>query len=335
MTKKINWGILSTANIGINKVIPAMQLGKYSHIVAIASRTLEKAEKAAKSLGIEKAYGSYEALLADDNIDAIYNPLPNHLHFETTLACIKAGKHVLCEKPLVLEIDELKTLIKASKVHQVKVGEAFMVDTHPQWIKALEIVNSGELGDLKAIHGFFSYHNTDPKNIRNIEEFGGGGLWDIGCYPIHLSRFMTGQEPNRVISTIEYDPKFKIDRLASVLMDFPTCQATFTCATQLQHSQTMAFNGTKKRMELRIPFNAPSDRPSKILINDGDIHELYTQVIEIPVCNQYTLQGDEFSLAILNNTQVPVPLENAMGNLSVIKAIFRSATTNQWEKPVN
>ena len=331
MSRKIKWGVLSTANIGVRKVIPAMQAGAYAEIVAIASRDGEKAEKIAAELDIPKAYGSYEELLADKSIEAIYNPLPNHLHVPVTIQCMNAGKHVLCEKPIAMHTRDVYELMKARDRQKVKVGEAFMVRTHPQWIAARRLITQGEIGELKAIHGFFSYFNTDPQNIRNIPSSGGGALYDIGCYPIHTSRFIFGEEPARVASLINYDPELKVDRLVSVIMDFPSGQATFTAATQLQRYQVMQFFGTEKKVEIEIPFNAPDDQPCRLLINEGDIMKPATLVINVDRCNQYTLQGDAFSQAILNDTEVPVPLEDSLANTAVIEAVFRAGESGRWE----
>jgi len=333
MAKEVKWGVISTANIGIQKVLPAMQLGELTNITAIASRNLEKAKETAEKLGIPRYYGSYEELLEDDEIDAIYNPLPNHLHVPWTIKCMEAGKHVLCEKPIALTTGEVRKLIEVRDKTGVKAGEAFMVRTHPQWLRILEMIKKGEIGELRAIQGFFSYFNRDPKNIRNILEVGGGSIWDIGCYPVTTSRFVFGEEPRRVISVIERDPEMKIDRLASVIMDFPSGQATFTSSTQLVRYQKMIFFGTERRIEIEIPFNAPPDRPCRIYIDD-DIQGLeQAKVMEIPTCDQYTIQGEEFSKAVLGEGDVPVPLEDALKNTAVLSAIFRSAESNSWETP--
>jgi predicted dehydrogenase len=333
MAKKVKWGVLSTANIGVKKVLPAMQAGELTSIIAIASRDLEKAKEAAKALDIPKYYGSYEELLEDDEVEAIYNPLPNHLHVPWTIKCMEAGKHVLCEKPIALKIEDVKKLIEVRDKTGVKAGEAFMVKTHPQWLRALEIVKSGQIGDLRAVTGFFSYFNTDPNNIRNILDVGGGSIWDIGCYPVTTSRFVFGEEPRRVVSLIERDPEMKIDRLASVILDFPSGQATFTSSTQLVLYQKMIIFGTKSRIEIEIPFNAPADRPCRIYIDDkiDGIHQAKKE--EFPTCDQYGIQGDEFSKAILGEREVPVPFEDALKNTAVLLAIFRSAETNSWETP--
>lgn len=331
---KVKWGVLSTAAIGLRKVIPAMQHGEWSEIVAIASRDGKKAEEAARKLRIPKAYWSYEELLADPEIEAIYNPLPNHLHLPWSIKASEAGKHVLCEKPVSLNVAEAKALLDVRDRTGVKIGEAFMVKTHPQWLRTRELVHGGRIGDLRAISGFFSYFNRDAANVRNILDYGGGGMLDIGCYPITTSRFIFGEEPARVIALVERDPDFQTDRLASAILEFPSGQATFTCSTQLVPYQRMHFLGTKGRVEIEIPFNAPNDRPCRIFIDDGgDIFGKGISTENLPKCDQYQVQGDAFSRAIRDNTEVPVPLEDALRNMAVIDAIFRSAETGRWERP--
>jgi len=332
--RKLRWGVLGVANIAVVKVIPAMQRGEWSEITAIASRDLAKAQSAARKLGIPKAYGSYEGLLADPEIDAIYNPLPNHLHVLWSIKAAEAGKHVLCEKPIGLSIAEAKQLRDARDRTGVKIGEAFMVRTHPQWLKALELVQSGRIGDLRSILGFFSYSLADPTNIRNIFEWGGGGVMDIGCYPIFTSRFIFGAEPRRVVAVVERDPQMKIDRLTSAILDFPTGQSIFTCATQLVPYQRMQIFGTRSRIEIEIPFNAPPDRPCRIFVDDGsDLFSAGIEKLETAVCDQYTIQGDLFSRAVQGDGEVPVPMESAIANMAVIEAIFRSAESRKWEEP--
>ena len=334
MSNKVRWGILSTAAIGVKKVIPAMQKGQWSDVTAIASRDLVKAEAVAQSLGIAKAYGSYEELLADPQIEAIYNPLPNQLHVPWSIKAAEAGKHVLCEKPLSLTVAEAKTLLAVEERTGVKMGEAFMVRTHPQWLRARELVASGRIGALRSIIGFFSYFNVNPANIRNIPECGGGALMDVGCYPITTSRFMFGEEPSRVLGLVERDPAMKVDRLTSAILDFPSGRSTFTCSTQLVPYQRMQFLGTKGRIEIEIPFNAPKDRPCRIFIDDGG--ELFGSGItteSFPTCDQYTVQGDVFSRAVREGGQVPVPLGDAIKNMAVIEAIFRSVESGRWEAP--
>ena len=332
MNRKVRWGVLSTAAIGMEKVIPAMQQGQWSEISAIASRDLKNAKQASKRLVIAKAYGSYDALIADEEIDAIYNPLPNHLHLPWTVRAAEAGKHVLCEKPIGLNVSEVQQLIAARDRTGVKIQEAFMVRTHPQWLLTKELVESGRIGELRAIVGFFSYFNRDPANIRNQLEIGGGALMDIGCYPINLSRFIFSAEPRRVLGLIERDSDLGIDRLTSAILDFPAGQATFTCSTQLTSFQRMQFFGTRGRLEVEIPFNAPSDKPTRILIHDGsDLAGNNAEVREVPICNQYTIQGDLFSRAIIENSAQAVSLEDSELNMTVIDALFRSASADKWE----
>jgi predicted dehydrogenase len=325
--EKIRWGILSTAKIGVEKVIPAMQAGKFCDITAIASRDLEKARSAATTLGIPKTYGSYEELLADPNVDAIYNPLPNHLHVPWSINALEAGKHVLCEKPIAMSAAEAQELVDVAKQHpQLKLMEAFMYRHHPQWQRARQIVRDGEIGQLHTVHSLFSYFNVDPANIRNIAAVGGGGLMDIGCYCISGARFIFDAEPNRVMGIVDYCPEFRTDRLASGTLDFGTGTSTFTCSTQLSPYQRVNILGTEGRVEIEIPFNAPNDRPCKIW------HQRGSEILEIAfdVCDQYTIQGDLFSRAVLNDTSVPTPPEDAVANMKVIEAVVQSAESGTW-----
>ncbi len=331
---KVKWGVLGVAGIAVKKVIPGMQKGEWSEIAAIASRDFKKAEDAARKLGIAKAYGSYETLLADPEIEAIYNPLPNHLHVPWSIKAAEAGKHVLCEKPLSLTVAEARTLLEVRERCGVKMGEAFMVKTHPQWLRVRELIRKSVIGELRAIVGAFSYFNRDPQNVRNIPEWGGGGLMDIGCYPITTSRFIFGEEPARVAGLIERDPDFTTDRLTSAMMEFPSGHCVFTCSTQLVSYQRMQFLGTKGRIEIKIPFNAPNDRPCELLIDDGrDVFGGGITTEMIPTCDQYTVQGDAFSRAIREGSEVPVPLEDAIANMAVIEAVFRAGESGRWERP--
>jgi len=325
--KKVRWGVLSTANIGLEKVLPAMQKGEYCEITAMASQNLERGKAAATQLGIPQAYGSYEELLADDNIDAVYIPLPNHLHVPWTKKALEAGKHVLCEKPIGLNTAEAEDLLACAKKHsQLKVMEAFMYRHHPQWLKAQQLVNEGKIGNLLNIHSFFSYYNADPANIRNMAEIGGGGLMDIGCYCISLARFIFNSEPQRVLGKMEYDPEFKTDRLCSGLLDFGDQSSTFTCSTQLTSYQRVNIFGTEGRIEIEIPFNAPPDQPCRIWHQQDEKLEEIT----FELCDQYTIQGDLFSQAILNKTEVPTPLVDSVKNMRVLDAVINSAESDAW-----
>jgi predicted dehydrogenase len=325
--RRVRWGILSTAKIGTQKVIPAMQRSELCEIVAISSRDAVAAERAAKELKIPRAHGSYEALLADPEVDAIYNPLPNHLHVLWSIRALEAGKHVLCEKPLGLSAaDAEKLVVTAGSLPGLKVMEAFMYRQHPQWQKAKELVDAGGVGELRSVQCSFSYHNVDSSNIRNSVAAGGGGLMDIGCYCISVARFIFGREPERVCGWVEHDPSFGTDRFASGLLDFGTGTSTFTCSTQLAPYQRVNILGTEGRIEVEIPFNAPPDRPCRIW------HERAGKIEEItfPVCDQYMLQGEAFSRSILEDTPVPTPLADAVANMRVIEAIKQSAASGGW-----
>jgi predicted dehydrogenase len=333
MLNKLRWGVLSTASIG-RQVIPAMQRGQYTSVVAIASRGLAKAEQAATALGIPTAYGSYEELVADPNIEAIYNPLPNHLHVPWTIRAAEAGKHVLCEKPISLTVAEAKTLLAVRSRTGVKIGEAFMIRSYPQWLRLRELLTEGRIGELRSIVGFFSYFEINPASINNQVECGGGALLDIGCYLVHASRYAFGRLPTRVVGLIDRDPQMHTDRLTSAILDFPSGQSIFTCSTQLVPYQRVHFLGTRGRIEIEVPFNAPMDRPTRLFIDDnGDLFGDGITTESFPVCDQYTLQGDAFSKAVMDGTEVPVSVEDAIENMAVIEAIFNSANSGQWESP--
>jgi predicted dehydrogenase len=334
MNAKLRWGVLSTANIGLKKVLPAMQQGENTTVVAIASRDLAKARQAAAALGIPTAYGSYEELLADPNIDAIYNPLPNQFHVPWTIKAAEAGKHVLCEKPISLTVAEAKTLLEVRARTGVKICEAFMIRSFPQWRRLRALLDEGRIGDLRSITGFFSYFNANPSNIRNKMESGGGAVYDIGCYLIHASRYAFKQEPKRVVATLDRDPEMHIDRLASAILEFPGGHSIFTCSTQLIPYQRVNFLGTRGRIELEIPFNAPPDRPTRLFIDStGDLTGSGVSTETFPACDQYTLQGEAFAKAVREGAEVPVPLEDSIGNMAVIEAIFSSAQSGQWVTP--
>jgi len=327
--KKVRWGVLSTAKIGIEKVLPAMQQGELSEITAIASNNLEKAQAAARELGIPTAYGSYEELLSTPEVEAVYIPLPNHLHVPWSIKALEAGKHVLCEKPIAMTAAEAQKLLDtAEKYPALKIMEAFMYRHHPQWQQARQLVEDGKIGDLRTIQSFFSYHNVDPDNIRNKAEIGGGGLMDIGCYCISLSRFIFGTEPQRICGIMEYDPKFKTDCLTSGMLEFDQGTSTFCCSTQLAPYQRVNIFGTDGRIEIDIPFNPPPDQPSKIKYQHGnEISEIF-----LDICDQYKIQGDLFSKAVLDDSPVPTPLADAVANMQVIDALIQSARDGIWVK---
>lgn len=327
---KIRWGVLSTAKIAREKVIPATQQSQLGTVTAIASRGLPRARSVAVSLGIEKAHGSYDELLADKEVDAIYNPLPNHMHVPWSLRALAAGKHVLCEKPIGLSVAEAEKLLEGSQAYpHLKVMEAFMYRFHPQWRTARQLVRDGRIGELRTINTQFSYFNNDPQNIRNQAEFGGGALMDIGCYPISLSRLLYDTEPERVFGEIELDATTRVDRLTSAVMEFTQGTATFTCGTQLAPYQRVNVFGTSGRIEIEIPFNAPSDRLCRMWLQMRPELDA-AEEIRFEICNQYTLQADAFARAILDDAPVQTPLADAIANMRVIERVRRSAASGTW-----
>jgi predicted dehydrogenase len=330
---KIRWGILSTAKIGVEKVIPAMQRGTLTEVVAIASRTEAKAKEAANRLGLAKAYGSYEALLADPDVDAIYNPLPNDRHVPLSIKALEFGKHVLCEKPIGLSAAEGRKLADASAKHpKLKLMEAFMYRHHPQWRTAKEMVKSGRIGKLRTIQTFFSYYSDDPHNIRHDPTKGGGGLMDIGCYAISLSRWLFDAEPARVLGHVEVDPNWGIDRMASAILDFGGgSSAIFTCSMAVNPLQVVQVVGTEGRIELsEVPFNAPNNVPCALRVQRGNGA---IDRIELETCDQYTIQGDLFARAILDDTPVPTSIDDAIRNMDTIEAILASGLSGGWVVP--
>jgi predicted dehydrogenase len=326
---------LGVAGIAVDKVIPAMQRGERSDVVAIASRSPAKAEQAARALGLTKSYGSYQALLDDPDIDIVYNPLPNHLHREWTIAAAERGKHVLCEKPIGMTARETADMIAVRDRTGVKIQEAFMVRTHPQWLTAIEWCRSGRLGDVRSYLGHFSYFNDDPGNIRNLAEAGGGALMDIGCYLLTTARMAFGEEPRRVMGLVDRDPASSVDTLTSMLLDFPSGHAIGTCSTRMVPYQRVQVFGSRGRVEIEIPFNAPNDRPCRMWLDPiGDLGREGIEHIDLPVCDQYRIQGDAFSAAVLDGTDVVYPLEMSLQNMRVIEAVFRSARTGTWATAV-
>jgi len=327
--KKVRWGILSTAKIGREKVIPAMQKAGYCDVVGIASRNEEQAQSVAKLLNIPKAYGSYEALLNDDSIDAIYIPLPNHMHVEWSIKALNAGKHVLCEKPVGSSLADAERLLKAAQQNpQLKVMEAFMYRHHPQWQYAKKQVADGKIGELKTIQSFFSYYNVDMNNIRNRKDAAGGAMLDVGCYCVSWSRLLFDKEPERVFGVLEYDPQSQTDRLASGILQFSTGISTFTCSTQLMPYQRVNILGSEARIEIEIPCNAPPDKPLRVWIHSKSGSE----EVVFDAIDQYTIQGDLFSQAILKDTEVPITLEDSINNMRVIEAVFESSEQNCWKE---
>jgi predicted dehydrogenase len=331
--QKVRWGVIGVAGIATRRVIPAMKQCEQSEIVAIASRDRAKAEDAARQFGIPKAYGSYAEMLADPEVEAVYNPLPNHLHVPVSTQAAEAGKHVLCEKPIGMNAAEARELLAVRDRTGVIIGEAFMVQTHPQWVRTAELVRSGKIGKLRFAMGSFGYFRSEPENVRNVRAYGGGGLLDIGCYPIKVSRMVIGEEPVRVSATLVRDPKFNTDILTSAILEYPSAHCIFSVSTQVVLHQSMQFFGTTGRIELEIPYNAPTNEVSRLRIDDGrDVMGSGITVEEFAPCDQYTIQADAFSRAIREGGRPPVPREDAIRNMAVIDAVFRAAESGKWEK---
>jgi len=326
MSGDVRWGVLSTAKIGIDKVIPATAAAERSEVVAIASRDPGRARAAASELGIPRAFGSYEDLLADPEVDAVYNPLPNHLHAEWTIAAARAGKHVLCEKPLATTSADAERMIQACEAEGVLLMEAFMYRLHPTWEAVTSLVASGRIGELKTVQSWFSYFNDDPGDIRNLVETGGGALYDIGCYCVNLSRMLFGAEPQRVQGSVLRDPVMGIDVLTSGILDFGDGVATFTCSTRAEPDQRVHIYGTDGRISIEIPFNIPPDRPTRVFVTAGGDPPVRpeTEVLTFDPANEYTIQAERFAAAVLDGGQVPIPPSDAVGSLRVIEELFRS-----------
>jgi predicted dehydrogenase len=330
----VKWGILGASRFALKRMLPSLAKCREVEVVAIASRSIDKARVAARDHGIPRVYGSYEDLLRDPEIEVVYNPLPNHLHVPWSIRAAEAGKHVLCEKPIARTAAEAAELLAARDRTGVLIQEAVMVRVHPRWLAVREMIRQGRIGELKAVHGFFSYDIDDPSNVRNQADIGGGGLLDIGFYPITIARFCFDQEPLRVIGAIERDPRLGIDRLTSAILEFPSGRAVFTCATQLVPYQEINIFGTRGRLFLEWPFNVPMDRPTRLLVDpDGSPGAAPPEALTFDTADQYTVQGDLFSRAVRRGGPVPVPLEDAVANMRVIDAIVRSAATGAWEIP--
>jgi len=328
MVERLRWGIVSPAKIGRQKVIPAIQRAGRSEVVAIASRDAERARTAADALGIPRSHGSYEELLADPEVDAIYLPLPNHLHADWTIAAARAGKHVLCEKPLALTAADAQRMIDACAEARVVLMEAFMYRLHPSWVAVRDLVAQGRIGQLRAVQSWFSYFNDDPTNIRNIVEAGGGALFDIGCYNVNLSRMLFEAEPSQVRASVLRDPTMGVDVTTSAILDFDGGGvATFTCSTRAEPDQRVHIYGTEGRISIGIPFNIPPDRATEVFVTAGGDPPSApaTEVVTFPPRDQYTEQAETFAAAVLDGTPLPTPIADAVGNLDVIERIIEAA----------
>jgi len=321
----VRWGILSTADIGMRKVTPAIQRAERCDVVAIGSRDADRARAAAGELGIAGSHGTYEDLLAAEDIDAVYIPLPNDLHAEWTMKAAEAGKHVLCEKPLAISAAQAEEMAAACDAAGVKLAEAFMYRHHPSWVEAIRLVRTGGIGELQAVQSWFSYFNDDPGNIRNRTVNGGGAIMDIGCYNINLSRVLFATEPIAIHSSVRRDPVMEIDTLSSAVLEFPGGgQAAFTCSTRAEDYQRVHIAGSDGRIEIEIPFNIPPDRETRIFVTSGGNPPMApaTETVTFPAADQYTVQAELFAAAILDDTDVPVPISDAIANMRVIDEIL-------------
>jgi predicted dehydrogenase len=324
----LRWGVLSTADIARTKVIPGIQKAERCQVAAIASRDGEAARRVADELGIPSAHGSYEALLADPGVDAVYIPLPNHLHADWTIAAARAGKHVLCEKPLAMNAADAERMIEACEAEGVRLMEGFMYRLHPSWLAVRDLVASGRIGRLRAVQSWFSYFNDDPANIRNILAAGGGALFDVGSYLVNLSRMLFGSEPIRVESAITRDPASGVDIMTSGLLAFDGGGvATFGCSTRSEPDQRVHIYGTEGRISIGIPFNIPPDRPTEVFLTHGGDAPVApnTETLTFPVADPYTVEAERFAAAILDGLPTPTPPEDAVANLRVIDRIFAAA----------
>lgn len=330
----LRWGVLGAASIALGAVIPAMRKSARMQVLAIASRDASTARDAADTCGVPRAYGSYDELLADPDVDAVYNPLPNHLHVPWSIRAMEAGKHVLCEKPIAMNAAEARTLLAVRDRTGKQIAEAFMVRVHPQWERAHALVRAGRIGALKLVDGHFSYFKRDPGNVRSRVEWGGGALLDIGCYPVTLARWLFGAEPADVLATLERDPDMRIDRLGSAILRFREGTATFNFGGQLVPWQRMQLFGTRGRIEVPVPFNPPATVASRLHVDDGrDVAGSGVETIHFPIVDQFTRQAERFVDAVRGDRPVPVPLEDAIGNMAVLDALFRSAESGRWETP--
>ena len=334
MKKKIiNWGILSSAKIGWEHVIPAILKSKNIKLVAIASRNTLRAKKLAQKFKIDKSYGSYQELYKDQEVDVIYNPLPNHLHIKSSIEACKNKKNILLEKPISLKATDIDPLMKYASENKVVIKEAFMVRHHPQWQWVKKYIKSGKLGSISSISTVFSYNNKNPQNIRNIKKFGGGAIYDIGCYPTVISRFLLDKEPKRVVGLAKNDKKFKTDILSSVVLDFGEIYSSFIVATQSTFSQQVTILGTKKTLIVENPFNAIATKPTTVVIYNGkSIYRKENTIKVFPAADQYEHQVTKFSNELLNKTKADYDLKDAKKNMKVLDAIFLSIKKNKWIK---
>ncbi|MFO8001862.1 MAG: Gfo/Idh/MocA family oxidoreductase [Marinilabilia sp.] len=326
--KKLKIGILGTSNHYMKRIVLPLKETQYCESYAIGSRDIEKAAGLAREFDLPLWYGSYEAVLKDGDVDMIYIPLPNHMHKEWVDRSLEEGKPVLCEKPLGMNTQEAMEMVDKSRETNVPLMEGFMYMFHPMWQHARDIVRTGQIGGIQYIHTSFSYNNPSPQNIRNIPEYGGGALMDIGCYAISVPRFIMGAEPERVMSFISHHPEFGTDMHTSGILDFGGPRATFAVSTASQPFQRVDIVGSSGSITVHVPFNTYVDVPAVITVTDG----IGTRDIKFPVCNAYGLMFDSFARAVEEQGPLPVSLKDAVDNMKVIDAVRQSARSGDWIK---
>ena len=325
--KALQLGILSVSGFFQKKIAIPVAKSPMIELAAIASRSQQKADAAAKEYNIRKAFGSYEALLDDQEVEAVYIPLPNHMHAEFIRKAADAGKHIICEKPIALNAREAEESITYAQNKGVRIMEAFMYRFHPQWQHARELIRMKEIGKVHLVQVFFSYNNTDPKNIRNREDAGGGALLDIGCYAVSSSRFLMNAEPKRVVSVAQNDPDFKTDILMSGMMDFGGSHAEFTIGTQTFPFQRVTAFGSGGNISIEIPFNTPSDVETRMWVTNS----VGTREVIFAPEDHYILEFEAFARAIKEGTEVPTPPADAIANMKVLDALRESAISGNWQ----
>jgi xylose dehydrogenase (NAD/NADP) len=322
MTEILHWGLLSTARIN-KALIPPLRISKRNKLLAVASRTKDKADAYARDLKIQRSYGSYEALLNDPEIDVIYNPLPNHLHAEWTIKAVEAGKHVLCEKPLALSLAEVDAIAEASKKHGRIVAEAFAYRSHPQTRKAKEMIESGKLGDLRMVHGSFTFLLTNLEDVRWKPEMGGGSIWDVGCYPLSFARWVLGAEPQEVFGWQVTSPT-GVDEIFAAQLRFPgEIYFQLNCSFKIPSHEYMEIVGDKATISVPRPFNS-GVRKTIYLTQEGK-----TSAITVKGPDPYQAEVEDFADSILLGKPVAVSLADSRFNTAAILALLESARTGK------
>ena len=328
--KKLRWGILSTAKIGLKTVIPAIQQSGNGVVTAIASRDLQAAREAAQSLGIPNSFGSYQALLESSTIDAVYNPLPNNMHKEWSIRAAEQGKHILCEKPFALNTTEVDEMIASAQQHRVLLMEAFMYRFHPQMARVQELIAGGAIGKMQVIRSAFGFLLEDYANIRLNRALGGGAVMDVGCYCVNVSRLVAGAEPVQVQAAAVIG-RSQVDEMLAGILRFPNdVIAHFDSSFRTDYREWLVIQGSEGRLELERPFRSHAvGGVGKITLHRKDNTE---EVFTTEPVNQYQLMAEHFADAVLNGKPLRYPPELDRGNMRVIDALYESART---EKAVN